>query len=278
MNHSERRQESVPRETLVISRTDDGFRVYSPANPINSFVVSGSAEEPLCTCTDFQHPSSGAYRHCNHIQAVLELNAADARGNRTPSYEQEERLAIQNENLPSQETAAAPKAMSQMLLKRSVSPDGRIDSLSVEFALPVGELPVEEIKSRASNALKIQSEIVGSFLHSKAGKTEAQTANPPEIISARMVGVAGMNTKWGRRLFINIDAGGNILKLFGNPKQLSEAIVAAGYPNLAQQVDERMELNIPCRITTKPSEDGRYLNVDQVFPSNGGRGNGRART
>jgi len=59
------------------------------------------------------------------------------------------------------------------------------------------------------------------------------------------------------------------LKLFGSRKQLAAAIVFAGFPQLAERIDEKMELNIPCRITTKPSEDGKYLNVDRVFPSNG---------
>ena len=51
-----------------------------------------------------------------------------------------------------------------MLLKRSVSPDGRIDSFSVEFSMPVSDIPDGEIKTKAQNVLQLQIEIVGAFL------------------------------------------------------------------------------------------------------------------
>jgi hypothetical protein len=93
-----------------------------------------------------------------------------------------------------------------------------------------------------------------------------------------MVSITGLNTKWGRMLFINIEANYDALKLFGSQKQLGDAIIAAGYPQLASHIDEKVELNIPCRITTKQSEDGRHLNVDQVFPFNGDNGERRMRS
>src|SRR5262249_28243556 len=36
-------------ESLVISRTDDGFRVYAAADPANSYIVGGGPDEPTCT-------------------------------------------------------------------------------------------------------------------------------------------------------------------------------------------------------------------------------------
>ena len=50
-----------------------------------------------------------------------------------------------------------------MLIKRSVSPDGRIDSLSVEFDCPVEEQSLEETVGRARKILELQREIVGHF-------------------------------------------------------------------------------------------------------------------
>jgi hypothetical protein len=43
-------------------------------------------------------------------------------------------------------------------------------------------------------------------------------------------------------------------------------IIAAGFPQLAERVDEGKQLNAPCRVVTKPSEDGKYVNVKQVLP------------
>lgn len=280
---SEKQQARAPEETLVISRVEEGFRVYSPANPMNSYIVSGSPEEPLCTCPDFEHHTGNLHWHCKHIKAVLEqFNGSNGQKNQSGSPEEEERLAIQNENLPPQKENPVPssRGLPQMLLKRSVSSDGRIDSLSIEFSSSVEEMPEGEIKSRALNVLKIQSEIIKSFLNGNQNdsKPETHTSASNGGMPAKMLSIAGMNTKWGRRLFINVEAGGNTLKLFGNQKQLADAIAAAGFPGIVDRIDERIELNIPCRITTKPSEDGKYLNVDRVSPLNGHSSHGKERT
>ncbi len=51
---------------------------------------------------------------------------------------------------------------------------------------------------------------------------------------------------------------------------------AAGFPDVASQVAEGLEIRLPCRVTTKPSDDGRYVNVERVLPAeerpNGTRG------
>ena len=107
-------------ESLVISRTEDGFRVYAPADPAKSYIVGGGPDEPTCTCPDFEYYQGRPGVYCKHIQAVLAQTSAP-----TDSYDVEERRAIQEENL-----AEVPQRNrgAQMLLKRSVSPDGRIDS------------------------------------------------------------------------------------------------------------------------------------------------------
>jgi hypothetical protein len=51
-------------EPMVISRVDDGFRVYSVANPGKSYLVSGTAEAPVCTCPEFQNGALGV--QCRH--------------------------------------------------------------------------------------------------------------------------------------------------------------------------------------------------------------------
>jgi hypothetical protein len=281
MKWPEKQEARVPNETLIISRTDEGFRVYSPANPLNSYIVSGSPEVPSCTCPDFEHHAGSLNWHCKHIKAVLEqFSGSNGQKKQSGSYDKEERLAIQNENQPPKNEDPAPsKGAPQMLLKRSVSPDGRIDSLSIEFACSVEQMPEGEIKSRAFNILKIQSEIIKSFLNGSqnSSKPETHTGASNGSMPAKMLSISGMNTKWGRRLFINVEAGGNTLKLFGNQKQLADAIAAAGFSSLVDHIDERVELNIPCRITTKPSEDGKYLNVDRVSPLNGHQSHGKER-
>ncbi len=263
----ENRKERAENEPLVISRTDEGFRVYSPANRIRSYIVSGSVQAPSCTCPDFQYHEGDPRWRCKHILAVLAQY--DGQFSRE-AYENEERRAIQEEG-STQEKEGKPSTngASQMLLKRSVSPDGRIDSLSVEFSCPVDTQSAEETTSRAGKMLALQAMIIERFLDANGkepgrqndGKDGANGAVP-----ARMLDIGGMDGKWGRRLFINVEADGQILKLFGNRKQLADSIIAAGFPNFAENIAEGVRLNLPCRVVTKPSADGRFLNIDRVLP------------
>src|SRR5713226_3806181 len=148
-------------EPLVISRVDEGFRVYSVANPGQSYLVSGSAETPVCTCPEFQNGALGS--RCRHIEAVLHHYGRRNSEAEADNYAREERLAIQNEGriAPDQGRQAGPAVM---LLKRSVSPDGRIDSLSVEFTAEVDGMAPAEVADRAARLLALQTAIVKGFL------------------------------------------------------------------------------------------------------------------
>jgi hypothetical protein len=270
-----RRQERAEAETLVIAEIDEGFTVYSPGEPKNIYRVTGTPESPQCTCPDFQfHAQDPAWR-CKHILAVQHHFGAGNGTEPDPSSEAEERRAIQEESRPSRKRKAtatsntAANGAAQMVLKRSVSPDGRIDSLSVEFSCLVEAIPGEEIKTKATKILGLQSEIVASFL-SPNGKAESQPRAVEEkspAVPARLVNVAGMDTKWGRRLFVNVEVNGQTLKLFGKKTQLAEHLLAAGFAEVAQHVAEGLTLNLPCRVTTEPSADGKYTNVAKVLPA-----------
>ncbi len=269
----QRRQQRVEEETLIIRQIEDGFRVYSPAAPSKSYVVKGGDGFATCTCSDFEHHGNDPDWQCKHIIAVLN-RATEPRG----------RIALASATGPEEASAPKPEpAMSsrkrtprsknggaQMVLKRSVSPDGRIDSLSVEFACPVDGLSVEEVRSSALNTMELQDAIVRSFLKrddekERALKDEVETDDGAE--AARMIDIAGMNGKWGRRLFINVQANGSTLKLFGNRKQLAEFVTMIGFPNLAERIEEGVRLDVPCRVTTKPSPDGRFVNIERVLPA-----------
>jgi hypothetical protein len=61
-----------------------------------------------------------------------------------------------------------------MLLKRSVSPDGRIDSLSVEFTAEVDGATPAEVSTRAERLLALQSAIVKGFLNGARNRNGSQ--------------------------------------------------------------------------------------------------------
>ena len=270
----EKRKERAESETFVISRTDEGFRVYNPAYPTKSYVVSGSPEEPQCTCPDFQTHEGDPQWRCKHILAVLNnLEKPKAKPDGQDRYDDEERRAIQGESRPPEKKERKPRNSNggpQMILERSVSPDGRIDSLSVEFALPVGKASPEEIKARAGETLNLQSEIVKGFLSSdgkKPEQPEAKTAGADGTVPAQMLDISGMPGKWGgRRLFINVQVNGQVSRLFGSRDQLAAYIIDAGFQSLVSRIDEGFKLNLPCRVITKPSKDGRFTNIAEVLP------------
>lgn len=278
----EKGKEKTEKETLIISRVEEGLKVYAAAAPKNSYIVSGSPEAPSCTCPDFAYHAGDPQWRCRHILAALsqlyKLHAENCRGS---FYEDQERKAFQEGARQTSKAegetdkASSPElptgnGTSHMLIKRSISPDGRIDSLSVEFACPVEKIPVKEIKERALKTLQLQSDIVETFLKGKKhgnGKDARPVPDSDGAIPATLLSVGGMDGKWGRRLFITVKANGLRLRLFGSKKQLGGFLTTAGLAHLAGRIAEDLVINAACRIVTKPSQNGKYTDVAQVLPA-----------
>ena len=265
------RQERATREVFVISRTEEGYRIYAPTEPRRVYLVNESEEGFHCSCPDFAHHAGDPEWQCKHVLAIRNQSGREAEtssdGDR---HEREERRAIQEEaRAPRRRrNTAAPNGTTQMCVKRSVSPDGRIDSLSVEFSCPVETVSDQEAKARAKTILAAQSEIIEEFLTCRRQNSDQPAETPDKVspaVPARMLRIEGMDGKWGRRLYIAVAANGQTLRLFGSVKQLAEHITEAGFPDVAQHIAEGTELNLPCRVTTKPSPDGRFVNVDRVL-------------
>jgi len=304
MNETElqKRNARAMNETLVISQTEGGFRVYNPANITHLYMVSGVPDLPQCTCPDFQAHQSDPEWHCKHILAVLNQTERTSPDATTPeNHEAEERKAIQEElKAPEKKERKPRNGTSQMVIKRSVSPDGRIDSLSVEFSSPIHATSDEDIKQRAHRALVLQAEITTEFLKGNGNgrpkpettektasdgnangqtrnRTNEQGNNSEGSVPAQLLNVGGMNTRGGWKLFINVQVNGTTTKLFGTKRQLGDHVAAAGFAGMADHVNQGMMLNVPCRVTTTPSPDGKYLNIERVLPIGPLDTTGRAR-
>lgn len=247
----QKRLERAQNETFVIARTEAGFRIHAPANGGHVYFVTGSPEAPECSCPDFQHHASDSEWRCKHILAIL----LRRNGNQETQSAQ-----------PMEEVLT-----SRLTLKRSVSPDGKIDALSVEFSLPVNGSTSEAIETRAREVLGLQDAIAEGFLtrNGRPPKTNGRPAPKPvngEPLDATILSVGGMDGKWGRRLFLTIEAQGRNLRVYGSPNQLAARLRDAGYADEAIQVAEGVSLGLPCRVVTQPSPDGRYVNVARVLP------------
>ncbi len=278
----EARQERAGNGALVVSQTEDGYRVYSVNHPSHLYLVRQEGERWTCTCPDFEYHQADTTWRCKHILAVAPYKSSQGSDdNLGPANEVviEASAAPANGNKPPRppkvkSTSPIPPVPVQMMMKRSVSPDGRIDSVSVEFSLPVSGYSNDEIKQRALSTLELQKEIVGAFLKlngSKASPALTQAPQKPATsdgkpVFARLIDIGKVNGKYGERLSLNVQINGRTSRLFGSPKQLAEHIQAAGYEIDPANLEPGLRLNLACRVVTKPSDDGKYLNVEKVLP------------
>jgi hypothetical protein len=157
-----------------------------------------------------------------------------------------------------------------MVLKRSVSPDRRIDSLSVELTVPPEVLVDKDIDEVAMAVLHRQDAIVTAFLDSrgpaepKPSTKRAPATNGP--CDAVLQDVGGMQTRWGWRYFINVAVGEKMYKLFGTRKQLAEQLMAAGCAFHANNITKGAVFNAKCLAVLTLSDDGKYTNVESILP------------
>ena len=265
------RQERAQTETYIVAKTDEGFRVCSPLAPANQFVVRPDGDILRCTCPDYQHHADDPEWRCKHILAVENYQAMQnhrGSGNGSAGDPAPAGNPAPGEP-PKPKKPSTRNGEATMLIKRSISPDGRIDSLSVEFSCPVGKTTSEEIKQCAEKSLKLQTEIIGGFLKDNR-RSNGQVNSPPNdgAVVAQLLGVGGMNGKWGRRLFLNVLVNGQTAaKLFGTQQEIGDAIAAAGFPDRATTVAEGLLFNLPCRVITR--QNGKYLDIERVLPAGG---------
>jgi len=256
------RKESAENERLIISLNDEGnFRVYSPAYPTRSYTVSGTPEGPKCTCPDFEGHRNDPEWKCQHMLAVLNLlnksTEPAASGEKEPQPAKEESMDRTIGGL-------------RMEIKRSVSRDDKINSLSITLSYPVESDSSSEVKQNAERLIGVLSEIVGQFKQENGKASEQRNVQQNSgngSVPAQMLSIGGMKGTWGgRRLFLNFDVNGQTLKLFGNRNELAKYISYAGFPDLSERIAEGTILNLPCRVVTKPSADGKYVNIERVYP------------
>ncbi|HZR82570.1 MAG TPA: hypothetical protein VFD92_15855 [Candidatus Binatia bacterium] len=158
-------------------------------------------------------------------------------------------------------------AIGQMMIKRSVSRDGRIDSLSVEITSPLDGLDADDLERRAREIVAGEERVAEVFL----GKEKTDAAPKPNGNAvgtpAHMVAVGGMDTEWGRRLFVVFRVNGETARVFGPPRKLAGLLAAAGKPLEETAIGEGLELDVPCRVVAGRTPDGRYLSIEKVLPA-----------
>ncbi len=251
----------VGSDTFVIAREGDEFRMYAPGNPAEVSTVRISDKDTVCTCTEFIEKGGDPEFRCKHILAIQKIPNAPPIPSavRVPSHAPEPQTRVSSGN-----------GARRMLLKRSCSPDGRIDSLSVEFSLPVGSESDTALVEAANAALAIQSVIIAGFLGKESngnGKDKTEGVAGNSLKPAKIVAYGFRPTRWGQRSALIFDVNGERLTVFGSRDRIGQVLGFAGYPGVAGDLSSPFETNLSCQVTVKKSEDGKYLNVDRVYPA-----------
>jgi len=278
------RKQRAERDVFVITAAPEGWRVRSAGNPSRFYTVSTNGAGLHCTCPDFEkHAAQDQTWQCKHVLAVENHQPRNGTSDAQAQQEaDEERAAIQSEAPAEVPPAKNEPDATQMLIKRSISPDGRIDSVSIEFSFALVGLTDGEVKVRALKTLKLQTEIVKSFLNGRNAKptaTKTTASTPPKangVTFGRLIDVGVSNGQYGERFYVNVQVNGRRARFFGSVDQIAKAITAAGEQIYATAIEPGMRLDLPCRVVTQQSSDGRYLNVTQVLPLPG-RANGEYR-
>ncbi len=235
-------------ETFVIAKLGDGFRVYAPDHPQQIYLVSGTPQSPRCTCSTFHTGSAENEPTCDHIEAVF--GQPEPPATPTLAAASHPRTPMVGTMLPTGEAVPV-----QMTLKRSVSPDGRIDSLSIELSCHVAHASEPDIQSRAERMLALQQVIATGFIQNGNQPRMVHTPVPTNgAIPAQLVSVGGMEGKWGRRLFLVVQAQDKLLKFFGSEKQLVTALGKLASPGSARSRCDDLETPADRRAELPPAE------------------------
>lgn len=169
--------------------------------------------------------------------------------------------------------AANPAPGAHMRIERSLSPDGRINSVSVMIDYPLGNESAGEIKAKAQKALLLQAEIIREHF----AACEPLTASVPAVdtsgtpgsrgVAATLLDIGAISSRRGTRYFINAEVGGEQAKLYGSRRQLITHLARVGLDLTPDAIAEGLRLNLACRAVTKPGQQGGHLNVVRIYPA-----------
>ena len=266
MQHNGNGRSTAASSAKIVSRTDDDtYRVYDAnmQGAVATVTVQGDTLD--CSCGGRVRAEPGMSRPCDHLRTILER--------------------LPEEHGASGQPASLKQRGCQLLLKRSVSPDGRIDALSVELSTDVDPRDRDLLVRQGEYLLGLQERLAQTFMAEQAGaKSEPQRngavrSHAPALPEsrdlpgqpARALSVGAMDTRYGRRFFLQVEVDGKRCRFFGSRAKVAKALGDAGYPIEPEALYDGLEVGIDCRARTEKSKDGRYTNVVALYRRNGVR-------
>ena len=274
-------------EDFVILKKEDRLIVYRPSDPTAAGTVSGDQSAPTCTCETFIDSTDAAFR-CEHILAAYDELDPPPPPSPAPAAKASALRAVPAAPVSEPKAPAPDVTLPEFLvLKRSVSPDGRIDSLSVELSVPVTGMTPDDVAAKADESLALQEIVAKRFLarptnrsaappktEKPAGRAKAKTAAAPkpaptEDVPAntvlgvvRYVGTA--KSPFGVNYTLSVQVEDERFRYFGSQKKVHAILTSLGSDLEQKDVVDGLKLQLPCRVTLV--QKGEYTNVEAVFP------------
>lgn len=172
--------------------------------------------------------------------------------------------------------AALSGPPTRMRVKRSLSADGHLDSVSVAIDLSIDGLTAQQIKAKGLKALWLESELAQEYLAGSGplatfskveAKAEAKTEVADEEKFAAPARLLDVGKTKNNTYFINVKVGGKRARLFGTARQLVTQLAGIGQDLTPEAISDGLQLDYACRAVTELGGDGRYLNVVKLLPA-----------
>lgn len=164
----------------------------------------------------------------------------------------------------------------RMLVKRSLSADGHVDSVSITIDLSIDGLTAQQIKAKGLKALRLETELAQEYLVSFPPPATANRANAQAVAAtndtdeerfaapARLLDISKAKNN---TYFINVKVGGKQARLFGTARQLVTQLAGIGQDLTPEAISDGLQLDYACRAVTELGGDGRYLKVVKLLPA-----------
>lgn len=78
-----------------------------------------------------------------------------------------------------------------------------------------------------------------------------------------------IKVRQGDSLFLNVDVGGETVRVFGRPEELAERLEASGYDIAASGIEAGMESHLPCLVKVGQDNNG-YKKIEEFLPEGAG--------
>ena len=80
-----------------------------------------------------------------------------------------------------------------------------------------------------------------------------------------IVKIDRINVRQGDSLFLNVDVGGETVRVFGRPEELAERLEASRYDIPASEIDTGMDLHLPYLVKVGQGNN-RYKTIEEFLP------------